>query len=262
MTLPHCTPYDLTSITSNAEVHCYDTVEWIANLHFTEMNIHRPNLDDPQALDYVPLDMEAWAKGHVKLWERPDEVCRTLMTLHLSQNYSLAQAVRLFNAAAACADVLDVYVPAEFRSSDVQLQIDPMFHLAVDVDIVGDIAAGGIGDVAAPCAYQVWKRGHKPHRNADQLRSYPDFVFCDRAEADLAIGRNGGITSPAACNDDKDIFVQAKGVSVGALRTIFDCMDDCFLRHEKQAKLISKRYIANAYVDHYLRTKGAFFIAQ
>ena len=149
-------------------------------------------------------------------------------------------AIARFNAAAAEADSITLTVPRSFRKMSVQNQLDLSFHLAEDTDSVARIVGGDGRSRTLPCAVQTWVRRPEPRQKHALGGHHPDFVFCGRAEADVAIQRVGTAagrlkTPTDAGSAQSHMFLRAVGCSPAELWARLDAIDFDTVRHNTAA---------------------------
>lgn len=166
-------------------------------------------------------------------------------TRHLVIEASIGEApsklaVARFNAAAAQADSITLTVPLSFRKMSVQNQLDPSFHLVEDTDSVIETAGANGRPHALPCAIQTWVRRSEPRPRHRLAATHADFVFCDRAEADVAIQRVGSAagrlkTPTEAGSAQSHVFLKAVRCSPAELRARLETIDFDTVRHNTAA---------------------------
>ncbi|WP_370160375.1 hypothetical protein [Limimaricola soesokkakensis] len=150
-------------------------------------------------------------------------------------------AIARFNAAAASkAETITVTAPLSVRKMSVQNQLDPQFHLVEDTDSEIRIAGADGRSRALPCAVQTWVWRPEPRPKHALATRHPDFEFCDRAEADVAIQRvgtaAGRLKTPAeAGSAQSHLFLRAVGCSPAELWTRLAAIDFDTVRHNTAA---------------------------
>ncbi|MGR3631963.1 MAG: hypothetical protein ACU0A8_07550 [Limimaricola soesokkakensis] len=150
------------------------------------------------------------------------------------------RALERFNAAADGADCITVTGPLSFRKASVQHRLDPSFHLVEDLDATMQVVGSDGRSRERPCAVQTWERRAEPLARLALETRHPDFEFCDRAKADVAIqrvGTNAGRlkTPEEAGSAQSHLFLRAVICSPAELWARLAMIDFDTVRHNTAA---------------------------
>lgn len=176
-----------------------------------------------------------------------------------------ALAIRIFNTAAAYAEVIAMILPASFGKASMQNRLDPSFQLVSDLALPGELfrVDGALRPVNA--VFQVWRRGTGDRPRIERPVTHADFRFVTSpAEADLVlrrVGRRAGTLLPRSAEPEargyspsSNFFLKAEGVDPARLEARVRALDFGDLRRQAAHPSVSKSdlvalYAAQAQLD-------------
>jgi hypothetical protein len=151
------------------------------------------------------------------------------------KNSSLA--IKFFNHAAEWATIIAFIVPKTFKKTSVQNKLNLNWILQQELalpknsfDLISDDNVISTYDV--PCVWQVWVKGSR--KKQILTTTHTDWVWCDKANADYAIRRVGGLAGK--CFTDFNTYAESSHYFIKCAPEVYSKISSLYSCFQEAAK--------------------------